>query len=167
MSIFTFPSGESDECHLQCEVFIKDKDTRKKIGVYRDIVVKARNTVQPGTQLVLKVSADVPCFVYIINIGSSGNITTLIPNAYDKINHLQSDQHLLFPSPKSGYDFELNETCGKETVVVLAYSECLKDVEQAKSDIADLVKKERDIRIVKRHSSLLCCHEIQFTVSKT
>ena len=132
--------------------------------MYRDIKVKV-NTVQPGTQLLLKISASASCYVYIINIGSSGNITTLIPNDCDKSNHLQSGQYLQFPSPKSGYDFELDETCGKETIVVLAYNETLSDVEQAKSDYADLAKKERDIRIVKRHSSLKGLLEIQFTVS--
>ena len=131
--------------------------------MYRDIKVKVNN-VQPGTQLLLKVSASVSCYVYIINVGSSGNITTLIPNDHDKNNYLQSGQYLQFPSPKSGYEFELDETCGKETVVVLAYTEQLTDVEQTKSDYADLDRKERDISI-KRHSSLLRFLEIQFTVS--
>lgn len=129
----------------------------------RDITIRI-NAVQPGTQLLLKVSASTSCYVYIINIGSSGNITTLIPNDYDKNNHLQCSQDLQFPSPKSGYDFELDETCGKETVVVLAYNERLRDAEQAKSDYANLNRKERDIS-VKRHSSLLRFLEIQFTIS--
>jgi hypothetical protein len=104
------------------------------------------------------------CYIYIINIGSSGNITTLIPNDCDKNNHLQSGQYLQFPSPRSGYDFELDETCGKETLAVLAYNERLGNIEQAKSDYADLDRKERDISI-KRHSSLITFLEIQFTVS--
>ena len=131
--------------------------------MYRDIKLKA-NTVRPGTQLFLKVSASESCYIYIINIGNSGNITTLIPNDCDQNNHLQRGECLQFPSPKSGYDFELDETCGKETIVVLAYKERLSDVEQAKSDCANLVKKERDIRIVKKHL-LKGYLEIQFTVS--
>ena len=158
------PLGESVECRLQYEVF--NKHTGKQIkchSVYRDITIRV-NAVQPGTQLLLKVSASTSCYVYIINIGSSGNVTTLIPNDYDKNNYLQEGQDLQFPSPKSGYDFELDETCGKETMVVLAYNERLRDAEQAKCDYANLNKKERDIN-VKRHSSLLKILEIQFTVS--
>ena len=132
--------------------------------MYRDIKIKV-NTVQPGTQLFLKVSTRQSCYIYIINIGNSGNITTLIPNDHDQENHLQSGQCLLFPSPESGYDFELDKTCGRETIVVLAYNERLSDVDQAKTDYANLVKKERDIRIVKNHP-LKGLLEIQFTVSQ-
>ena len=148
--MFNKRTGEQIRCH----------------SVYRDIKVKV-NPVQPGTQLLLRISASASCYVYIINIGSSGKITTLIPNDYDKNNHLQSGQYLQFPSPNCGYDFELDETCGKETIVILAYNEQLRDVELAKIDYADLDKKERDIRIVQRHahSSFKGFLEIQFTVS--
>ena len=159
-------SSHSAECRLQCQVFNKCNGKQLMChSLCRDIKMKVTNKVQPGTQIFFRVSSSESSYVYIINIGSSGNITTLIPNDCDHNNHLQSGQYLQFPSPKSEYEFELDENCGKETVVVMAYSEPLSNVEQAQSDYADLVKQERDIRIVKKHS-LERCIEIQFTVSQ-
>ena len=82
-------------------------------SVYRDIKVKV-NTVHPGTQLFFKVSASEDCYIYIINMGSSGNITTLVPNDCDHDNHLQHGQYLQFPSPESMHEFELDENCGRK-----------------------------------------------------
>ena len=94
--------------------------------------VKKFNSVPPCTPISLKVSASKTCYVYIINIGSTGNniMTTLIPNDCECENHLQAGQLLQFPSPEAEYTFELDENSAKETIVVLAYERALSKVDQ-------------------------------------
>ena len=109
--------------------------------VYRDIKLKVKkfDTVPPCTPIFFRVRANEPCYVYIINRGSSGNLTTLIPNECDKNNQLlQPDQFIQFPSPDADYEFELDQNCGTETIIVLAYSGDLGDPKQAEKDCEDI-----------------------------
>ena len=132
--------------------------------------VKKFNSVPPCTPIFLRVSASKTCYVYIINIGSTGNMTTLIPNDCESENHLQAGQHLQFPSPEAEYTFELDENSGKETIIVLAYERALSKVDQAEHDCANLVKqgkKEqlRDIKIFKNHQPPRGFLKVYFNVS--
>ena len=159
-------------CQIQCT-----KVSRKELReVYRDIKLKVTkfDTVPPCTPIFFKVLANKPCYVYIINQGSSGNLTTLIPNECDKNNRLLRPDHFIqFPSPNADYEFELDQNCGTETIIVLAYSDALGDPKQAEKDCEDILKSGeekdvlRDIKVHKKTSQqFLCrgCIEIQFTV---
>ena len=134
-----------------------DEESRNTSDRDRDIIIKLKdkkfNSVPPCTPIFLKVSASKTCYVYIINIGSTGNMTTLIPNDCESENCLQAGEYLQFPSPKAGYTFELDANSGKETIIVLAYDRALSKVDQAEQDCANLIKQERarDIKIVKNH----------------
>ena len=160
-------SFEHCAIHLKCDVYQVDSkrqiecthdENRSTSPVHRDIKMKVKkfNSVPPCTPIFLRVYASESCYIYIINIGSSGNMSTLIPNDYESENHLQAGQYLQFPSPEAEYTFELDENSGKEAIIVLAYDRPLSEVDQAERDCADLVKQEkkdqfRDIKIVNKH----------------
>ena len=159
-------SSEHSTIHLKCDVYqanperqiecSMDEESRNTSPVHRDIKMKVKkfNAVPPCTPIFLRVSASKTCYVYIINIGSTGNMTTLIPNDCESENNLQARQYLQFPSREAGYTFELDEKSGKETIIVLAYDSALSKVDQAERDCANLMKLERkeqfrDIKVVK------------------
>lgn len=166
---------------LACEVqnattgsIIKGANTT----VYRDITIKKKySSVPTGTPLCVQVKANRGCYIYIINIGSSGKVATLIPNEYEPHNLLTPDTTLVFPSKEADYEFELDNHSGEETLVLLAYStQC--NTEQAERDCLRLKKETttyRDITIKKKSSqapSDSCCDqrnllgflEVQFSV---
>ena len=146
--------------------------------VYRDIVIKKKySSVPSGTPLCVQVKANRGCYIYIINIGSSGKVSTLIPNEYEPQNYLTSDTTLVFPSKEADYEFELDNHSGQETLVLLAYStQC--NTEQVERDCLRLKEDAptyRDITIKKKISqapSNSCCDqrnllgflEVQFSV---
>lgn len=97
----------------------------------------------------------------------------LIPNECDQNNQLlQPDQFIQFPSPDAEYEFELDQHCGTETIVVLAYSNAISDPKQVEKDCMDILNGEkkdlfRDIKVVKKPPhQCLCrgCMKIQFSV---
>ena len=140
-------------------------------------IKKKYSSVPPGTPLCVQVKANRGCYIYIINIGSSGKVSTLIPNEYEPQNYLTSDTTLVFPSKEADYEFELDNHSGEETLVLLAYStQC--NTEQAERDCHRLKEDAttyRDITIKKKSSqapSDSCCDqcnllgflEVQFSV---
>lgn len=179
-------SSDSEACsvsnlRLACEVHNATTDSIIKganTTVYRDIVIKKKySSVPPGTPLCVQVKANRACYIYIINIGSSGKVATLIPNEYEPHNLLTPDTTLVFPSKEADYEFELDNHSGEETLVLLAYStQC--NTEQAERDCLRLKKETttyRDITIKKKSSqapSDSCCDqrnllgflEVQFSV---
>ena len=174
-------SSEHCTIHLKCDVYqvnserqiecSTDEEKKSTSVVHRDIKIKVKkfNSVPPCTPIFLRVSASKTCYVYIINIGSTGNMSTLIPNDCESKNHLQAGQYLQFPSPEAGYTFELDENSGTETIIVLAYDRALSEVDQAERDCANLVKQEkeqfRDIKIVKNHQPPRGFLKVHFNVS--
>lgn len=162
------PPNPGPSFHMECQLLngstnqvIKSSQTTLadiKTPVYRDIRIKkvSRYTsVPPLTPLVVTVTVNTTCYLYIINIGSTGNITTLIPNALDDDNKADpaGDKPLQFPPPDADYEFELDSNSGTETVVVLAYCEQV-SVDQAKDDYKKMkenkVVVERDITIKRK-----------------
>ena len=130
--------------HLQCEVM--NAQTRKTIKctsssgqnhpLLRSIKLKVKkyDTVAPYTPLQLNLSASQSCYVYIINIGSAGDQTVLVPNEFEEHNYLEAGKVMMFPSSTADYEFELDENCGLETIVLMAYQSPLENCDQAISD---------------------------------
>ena len=144
------PSAEK-RVHLQCDVMnaktskpVKcTSSTNQNHPLFRNIKLKVKryDTVLPNTPLQLQISADQACYVYVINIGSSGDETVLVPNEFDMNNHLEAGTQMLFPPFDADYEFELDEDCGTETIVLLAYEQPLAKNEQALTDCGRLRTK--------------------------
>ena len=125
------PSASPSNLQLMCEV--QDASTGATITgtshttvnttVYRDVTIRKKRCRVPSyTPLCLRVQANQRCYVYIINIGSSGNVTTLVPNQDEPRHLVEPGATLEFPSKEADYDFELDGQSGEEILVLLAYS---------------------------------------------
>ena len=177
------PTGQDNQVqfHMECQLVnsitkqvIKSSQTCQsniKSPVYRDIKIKKLtkySNVPPLTPLTVAVTVNQSCYLYIINIGSSGNLTTLIPNEHDEDNRAVPGQSVQFPPEGAEYEFELDSNTGTEIVVVLAYSSNI-TVEDAESECkrmrnSSTVTVERDIKIKKKAVLPIGTVEMQFSV---
>lgn len=123
----------------------------------RDIKIKPRrqqsvqefssDTVPIGTTIRLEVSANCQCYLYIINIGTSGKTSFLLPNKYDT-NHFHANQTYYLPDPDYGFDIE--GPPGKETIQILAFSERQSRFEELARKSFQKTELYRDISIRRR-----------------
>ena len=162
--------------HLECDVLnavTKDvirctQTLHSHTAVYRDIKVKKvrkYSSVPPLTPLCVRVKASLDCYIYIVNIGSSGNVTTLVPNDHEPCHLLEPGRTLQFPPEGADYEFELDKQSGVETLVLLAYSTPC-GVEQAESDCHRIKENAaicRDITVRQKSQTPLGLLEVQFS----
>lgn len=78
------------------------------------------NAVPVGTSIRLEITANCECYMYILNVGTSGKIALLLPNDCDS-NHFRPNQVYHLPDPELGFDIE--GPPGKETLQIFAFSQ--------------------------------------------
>ena len=78
------------------------------------------DAVPIGTEIRLEIITDSPCYLYILNIGTSGKTSLLLPNEFDPTNYFSANQTYFLPEKDSGFIIE--GPCGKETIQILAFS---------------------------------------------
>ena len=141
--------------------------------IYRDIKIKKLTKytkVPPQSPLVITASVNTKSYLYVINIGSSGNLATLVPNDEDDCNEAMPNGIVQFPPVDADYEFVLDNNCGTEVVMVLAYSSRV-SVSIAEDDCRRISSKqsigavvERDITIKKKRTAMpLGIVEMQFS----
>lgn len=91
--------------------------TTRDIAFNRHRVQK--NSVPLGTSIRLEIKANCECYMYILNIGTSGKIALLLPNECDP-NFFRLNQVYYLPGPDYGFDIE--GPPGKETLQIFAFS---------------------------------------------
>ncbi len=140
--------------------------------IYRDIRIKKvtkYTTIPPLTPLTVVITVNQLCYLYVINIGSSGNVSTLIPNEFDNNNEAKPEQTIQFPPDGAEYELELDNNSGTEIVIVLGYSKRV-TVEHAENDCERIRNNnravvERDITIKKKNVVVpIGTVEMQFSV---
>ena len=175
-------SNDSPQFHMECQLInsttkqvIKSSQTSQAnvtSPIYRDIKIKKvtkYNTIPPLTPLTVTVTVNQLCHLYVINIGSSGNMSTLVPNELDDVNEAKPGQTIQFPPEGAEYVFELDNNSGTEIVIVLGYCSRV-TVEHAESDCERIrnnnrVAVERDIKIKKKNVIVpIGTVEMQFSV---
>ena len=150
------------------EVIRHTQTLRNQPAVCRDITVKKvrkYSSVPPFTPLCMRVKTNKACYIYILNIGSSGRVSTLIPNDDEPQHHLEPGRVLEFPPEGADYAFELDDQPGVETLILLAYSIPCR-VEQAERDccrVREDATVKRDITVKKRSQTPLGFLELQFS----
>ena len=72
-----------------------------------------------GEPVSLYASADVPCYLTLVNIGSSGQVRVLLPNAAQPQNLLPAGQTVVFPVAASNLQLTPIGPAGVETVVAV------------------------------------------------
>ena len=76
---------------------------------------------ETGDQLVLTIVADRSCYLTILDIGTSGKVSVLLPNEYSGDNRLQAGEARRFPAPgRDGFQFTVTPPPGEERLVVIA-----------------------------------------------
>ena len=70
-----------------------------------------------GEPVSLYASADVPCYLTLVNVGSSGQVRVLLPNAAQPQNLLPAGQTVVFPAAASDLRLAPIGPAGVETVV--------------------------------------------------
>lgn len=125
----TMTLEDPQQIGITCKVFNADTNNlieSSKAPVTRDIRIKRRvqefssEAVRVGTSIRLEVTSDSNCFLYILNIGTSGKTTLLLPNEYEPNNSFSAHQTYYLPGEDCG--FEIDGPSGKETIQVLAFS---------------------------------------------
>ena len=120
---------EPQQIGITCKVFNADTNNlieSSKAPLTRDITIRRRvqefssETVRVGTSIRLEITTDSNCYLYILNIGTSGKTTLLLPNEYETDNYFNAQQSYNLPGEDCG--FEIDGPSGKETIQVLAFS---------------------------------------------
>lgn len=150
---------------VECQVFnAKTGSIIRGItpSVTRDITPFPRlqefssEAVPRGFEIRLAITADTSCYLYIINIGTSGVTKLVFPNEYESDNYLAAGHtHYL---PGEHYGFRVEGKPGKERLQILAFSRQLRELDRYRSTTvdSDITRKHllRDITVIKRPKSI-------------
>ena len=162
--------------HMECEVLeamtnkvIQSSQTsqpQEPSQTCRDVKIVKYSAPQ-STPLIIRVTTNQTCYLYVINIGSSGNLITLIPNEYDANNEASPHQTVQFPPANANYSFEIDAKSDTEIIVVLSYA-CKQSVAGAENDCRKIRDKEahRDVMIKENPIVPLGVVEMQFSVKR-
>lgn len=73
-----------------------------------------------GDSLTLKINVSEDAYVEVWNVGTSGKVTRIFPNAFSQDNHIKAGQTVSLPAADAGYEFAVMEPQGWELVTVFA-----------------------------------------------
>jgi len=73
-----------------------------------------------GDKVTFSVEAERDCYLTLIDIGTSGNLTVLFPNAYDRNNRIQAGRRYEIPGASYGFDIHVAGPPGIERVKAIA-----------------------------------------------
>jgi hypothetical protein len=78
--------------------------------------------VRVGDTVVFRFQANRPCGVALIDLGTSGAASAVLPNRWVPTATAEANRPVLFPDPRKGeFDFELSGPSGVERVVAVAW----------------------------------------------
>ena len=82
-------------------------------------VATGKQVYRMGEPVSLYASADVPCYLTLVNVGSSGQVRVLLPNAAQPQNLMPAGQTVVFPVAASNLQLTPIGPAGVETVVAV------------------------------------------------
>jgi hypothetical protein len=91
--------------------------------VRRDIELVPRQLnvdARLGEKIIFQVTASEDCYIYVIDIGTTGRTTILFPNRFSASNRLRARWPLILPTSNDPYEFVLSGVSGREVVQVVA-----------------------------------------------
>ncbi|MFT3870554.1 MAG: DUF4384 domain-containing protein [Nibricoccus sp.] len=128
----------------------------------RDVAVKSKNkkaSYRTGQKIVVGFRASQNCYLTLLNIGTSGKLTVLFPNAHHSENFVQAGREYRIPESDSEFEYELQGPIGTEKLKAVA---TLKKVALLESHFAldgslfrtvDATTGARDIRVIEKKIS--------------
>lgn len=169
---------DKQEIQLSCRVLNASTNSliqSTKAPLTRDIKIVRRpprlqefssDAVPIGTSIRLEIAADTDSYLYIINIGTSGRVSMLLPNEYESENFFRANQTYYLPGKDFG--FEIEEPVGKETIQIMAFSS-RPSVLNSHTQVQEVEKRTlyRDIVIRRKaQAGKVGYAQIQFLVKK-
>lgn len=73
-----------------------------------------------GTRIVVRFRANRDCYLTLLNIGTSGKLTVLFPNALHSDDRIQKDRLYEIPGPDDEFEYEITGPPGVETLKAIA-----------------------------------------------
>lgn len=130
----------------------------------RDISVEPVNdhaTFRIGDEVEISVQATEDCFLTLLNIGTSGRLTILFPNALHPDSRLEANRPHVIPGQEYGFRYVLKGPIGTERLKAIVTTEPVKLVEASFTADGGLFHQveptaaARDIAIVKETTDAL------------
>jgi len=124
----------------------------------RDINIAPRQTqnqYRVGDKIIIAFRASQDCYLTLLNIGSSGKLLILFPNALHQDNFIRANQVYRIPDADYGFEYQLQGPSGIETLKAIATEKSVELVESNFSADGDFFETKtpqvaaRDITIIK------------------
>lgn len=152
-------NDSNQEIQVTCKVYnaATNQQIRGTSSLLRDVTITPRlqefssTSVPISTKIRLEITTDTSCYLYILNIGTSGSATMLLPSKYDRQNFFQARQTYHFPA--KNYEFEIQGPPGKEVIQVMAFSHSQERLNAFSTGGSDKEPLLRDIGILQNSSS--------------
>ncbi len=100
----------------------ENPDTAFQISVDVD---RPSRRYKPGDPLTLQIRSQSACYATIFDVGTSGNVTVLLPNRYRSDNRIRAGTQVSFPSASDGFRYVVSPPVGTERIVVVGTSQRL------------------------------------------
>lgn len=95
-------------------------DLQVRIWVDKDPGKTGNPVYQFGEPIVISVSVTQPAYVYLFSVNSLGQISGILPNAFEQNNFLAAGEVRNFPSPGARYSFNVEPPAGQDRVLAVA-----------------------------------------------
>lgn len=87
-----------------------------------------------GDGLTIEILTERSCYVTIFDVGTSGNVTVLLPNRFRENNRMPANQAVRFPSGGDGFSYTIGPPGGTERIVVIATTQ---DIDLTPGDLCN------------------------------
>lgn len=104
-----------------------------------------------GQRVILEATPSADCYLTLIDVGTSGNITILFPNVYSASNAVKAGQTVRVPGEAASFDFEAAGPAGTEIVRAIVSREPVVDLARVVADY----REENPFGTLKQPASLL------------
>jgi hypothetical protein len=130
----------------------------------RDIVVTSRKKkadYRTGQKIIVGFRASQDCFLTLLNIGTSGKLTVLFPNALHADNFIQAGREYRIPESDTEFEYELQGPPGVEKLKAVATLKKIALLESSFSPdgalfrTVDATTGARDIGVIAKKASSL------------
>lgn len=114
-----------------------------------------------GTRIVVHFRATRECYVTLLNVGTSGRLTVLFPNALHPDDHILPGRTYDIPGPGDGFEYEISGPAGTETLKAVATLEKVPLLDTQFAQDGSLFRTvsataaARDIAIVQKRAATL------------
>jgi Domain of unknown function (DUF4384) len=92
---------------------------------------RADATYGAGENVRLTVKSNEDAYITVLNIGASGRVTQLFPNAIHSDNRIRAGEAMEIPSPTSGLQIKVTGPLGAELVKIIATSKPVRVIPEA------------------------------------